>query len=81
MCKPEERSFIIDIWCSYILRGTVIASLSRSDVGAREADTKYRTSQFLIDKAEGPGPWQCADPLRCARPRLRTPFRCTGRLH
>jgi len=28
MCKPEERSFIIDIWCSYILRGILIASLS-----------------------------------------------------
>jgi len=28
MCKPEERSFIIDIWYSYILRGIVIASLS-----------------------------------------------------
>ena len=28
MCKPKERSFIIDIWCSYILRGILIASLS-----------------------------------------------------
>jgi len=28
MCKPKERSFIIDIWYSYILRGIVIASLS-----------------------------------------------------
>ena len=33
MCKPEERSFIIDIWCSYILRGRLIASLSGGVVG------------------------------------------------
>jgi len=28
MCKPGERSFIINIWYSYILRGIVIISLS-----------------------------------------------------
>jgi len=28
MCKPRERSFIINIWYSYILRGIVIISLS-----------------------------------------------------
>ena len=26
MCKPEERSFITNIWCSYILRGLMIVS-------------------------------------------------------
>ena len=33
MCKPKERSFIIDIWCSYILRRILIASLSGGVVG------------------------------------------------
>jgi len=28
MCKPRERSFITDIWCSYILRGLMIISQS-----------------------------------------------------
>jgi len=55
--------------------------VKQSDVGAREADTKYHTSQFLINKAEGLGTWQHADPLCCACPRPHTPFRCTGRLH
>jgi len=26
--QAQEMSFIIDIWCSYILRGILIASLS-----------------------------------------------------
>ena len=26
MCKPGKRSFITNIWCSYILRGLMIVS-------------------------------------------------------
>jgi len=28
MCKPRERSFIIDIWYPYIIRGIMMVSFS-----------------------------------------------------
>jgi len=46
MCKPEERSFIIDIWCSYILRAIVKTSFSGGVVVT-----------FVSMLVNGPGLW------------------------
>ena len=46
MCKPEERSFIIDIWCSYILRAIVKTSFSGGVVVT-----------FVSMLVNRPGPW------------------------
>jgi len=44
--QAQEMSFIIDIWCSYILRGIVIASLSGRVVVT-----------FVSMSENGLGPW------------------------
>ena len=46
MCKPGKRSFIINIWYSYILRGIVIISLSGAVVVT-----------FVPVSASRMGPW------------------------
>jgi len=44
--QAHEMSFIIDIWCSYILRGIMIASLSGRVVVT-----------FVSLSVNRPGPW------------------------
>ena len=50
-------------------------------VGAHDADTKYHTSQFPIEKVEGPGTRQRAHSLRYACPRPHVPFHCSAWLY
>ena len=47
MCKPKESSFIIDVWCSYILRGILIASLSGGVVGTFGSITVSRLGLWV----------------------------------
>jgi len=46
-----------------------------------QSDTEYRTSWFLIEKAEGLDTQQHAHWLRCVCPYPHVPFRCSAQLH